>query len=80
MKKKLDEASICYLEEHIPQLAESALRQAYWATLASGQSVLGVEDAFLYEFFPDGSKRKIKAINPQTPVKPGQKFQFKGQK
>lgn len=80
MKKKLDEASIRYLEEQIPQLAESALRKAFWATLSSGQSVLAVEDGYLCEFFPDGTKKKIKATNPRTPVKTGQKFYFKGHK
>jgi len=78
MRKPLDENSIDYLEKQIPEIAESALRRAFWATLASGQSVLAVEEGFLYEFFPDGSKKKIKPTHPRTPIKSGQKFIFKG--
>ena len=36
----LDEKSIAFLEEHIPELAEIALKQAYWNALASGYSVV----------------------------------------
>ncbi len=36
----LSEEAISFLEEHIPELAEVALKQAYWAALASGSSVL----------------------------------------
>ena len=36
----LSEKALDYLEEHIPELAEIAFKQAYWAALASGSSVL----------------------------------------
>jgi len=32
----LNEESISFLEEHIPELADAAFKQAYWAALASG--------------------------------------------
>lgn len=31
----LSEKAIDYLEEHIPELAEVAFKQAYWSALAS---------------------------------------------
>ena len=46
----LSEEAMCFLEDHIPELAEVAFKQAYWAALASGSSVfirekLGCEKA-----------------------------------
>jgi len=34
----LSEKALDYLEAHIPELAEVAFKQAYWAALASGSS------------------------------------------
>ena len=53
----LNEEEICYLEEHIPELAEVAFKQAYWASLAAGNSVLMSENWNLVEIFPDGKKK-----------------------
>jgi hypothetical protein len=36
----MNEATISYLEEYIPELAEAATKQAYWQALATGSSVL----------------------------------------
>jgi hypothetical protein len=36
----MQEREIQYLEEHIPALAQSAVTQAYWQSLAAGNSVL----------------------------------------
>lgn len=36
----LSEEEISFLEAHIPELADVAFKQAYWAALASGSSVL----------------------------------------
>jgi hypothetical protein len=30
----VDENAICFLEEHIPDLADAAVRLAYWSSLA----------------------------------------------
>ena len=47
----LSEKAIDYLEEHIPELAEVAFKQAYWAALASGSSVLVSENGTLSRYF-----------------------------
>ena len=39
---KNNEKAIEYLEDHIPELAEAAVKQAYWQALASGSSIFGV--------------------------------------
>ena len=59
---KLNDKMIDYLEEHLPELMATATKQAYWQTLASGQSVLIAESGHLVEVFPDGSKKYIKEI------------------
>ena len=68
----LSEESICFLEEHIPELAQSAATQAYWQTLASGNSVLLSENGTIYEVFPDGTRTIVKKIAPPTLVKEGE--------
>ncbi len=70
----LSEKALDYLEEHIPELAEVAFKQAYWAALASGSSVLMSENDDLVEIFPDGTRKFIKRLSPSTPVTPGQKL------
>lgn len=73
----LTEKAIDYLEEHIPELAEVAFKQAYWAALASGSSVLVSENGGLIEVFPDGRRKFIKKLPSWTPVKRGQKLEIK---
>jgi hypothetical protein len=65
------EKTMRFLEEHIPELAESALTQAYWQTLASGHSVLESENGVIYEVHPDGTRKVVKTIAAPTPVQPG---------
>lgn len=67
------EKELDYLERHIPELAETAVRQAYWNTLAAGYSVLESEDGKIYEVFPDGSKSFVKNIETKIDIKIGQK-------
>ncbi|MCX8027530.1 MAG: hypothetical protein N3A62_06725 [Thermodesulfovibrionales bacterium] len=55
-------------------MAELALKQAYWQTLASGNSVLERHGGIIYEIFPDGTKKTIKEVEPPTPVTIGQKI------
>ena len=59
----MQEREIQYLEEHIPELAESAVTQAYWQSLAAGNSVLESENGMIYERFPDGSSQIVKEIS-----------------
>ncbi|HEX4839079.1 MAG TPA: hypothetical protein VFU89_01405 [Rhabdochlamydiaceae bacterium] len=73
----LSEKELDYLEEHIPELAEVAFKQAYWAALASGSSVLVRENGNLVEVFPDGTRKVIKPFPPSTPVAIGQKLEFR---
>ena len=53
-----------------------AFRQAYWAALASGSSVLVSEDGNLVEVFPDGKRKFIKHLSPAIQVKRGQRFKI----
>ena len=73
----LSEESISFLEEHIPELADAAFKQAYWAALASGSSVLISENGNLVEVFPNGKHKFIKHLSPATPVTPGQRLEIK---
>ena len=68
----INEESMCFLEEHIPDLADAALKQAYWQALATGSSVLIFEEGQLVEQFPDGTRKVVKQLEPQTVVKLGQ--------
>lgn len=72
--KILDEQSMRYLEEQIPELAESAVNQAYYKALAAGRRVVGAVNGQLVESRPDGSFRVLKALAAApTPVVPGQR-------
>ena len=63
----LTEKEIDYLEQQIPELAEMALRKAYWQTLASGDSVLVADDGQLIDVQPDGTRTVLKTIEkPET--------------
>lgn len=69
----IQEEAIQYLEAHIPELAESAVTQAYWQALAAGSSVLESENGTIYEVFPDDTRNLVKTIEPPTPVSIGEK-------
>jgi len=56
------EASIDFLEKHIPELADAVFKQAYWQALAAGSSVLIAEDGQILEVFPDGTRKLVKQI------------------
>ncbi|WP_394990712.1 hypothetical protein [Emticicia sp.] len=68
----LNEQELNYLEQQIPILAETATKQAYWQTLASGDKVMIAEDGKLIEVSPDGSRKIIKEI--EKPMKVTQRF------
>ena len=72
----LNEQEISFLEEHIPELASIAFKQAYWAALASGSSVLVSENGDLIEVFPDGKQKIIKRLSPSISVIRGQKLEI----
>lgn len=60
--KKLDEKTLDFLEQQIPDLMAAAVTVAYNDALARGESVLQVEGDELIEQFPDGTKRVVKKI------------------
>ena len=65
------EKAMQFLEEHIPELAQSAVTQAYWQALASGSSVLQSENGAIYEVFPDGARTLVKTTTPPSAVAVG---------
>ena len=73
----LSEESMRYLEEHIPELAEGAFKQAYWNALAAGSTVLSSEGGFLVEVYPDGTRKKLKKLSPPIKIEPGQRLELK---
>ena len=72
----ITEESMRFLEENIPILADAAVKQAYWQALASSSSVLVCEDGALIEMFPDGTRKVLKQLEPQTAVKLGQRMEL----
>ncbi len=70
------EKTIQYLEEHIPELANVASKQAYWQALAAGSSVLERDNDNLVEVFPDGTRKVIKPLPSLTPTQPGQRLEI----
>lgn len=77
MKKKITEKAMLFLEEHIPELADIAVKQAFWRALASGSSVLECQMGVITEIFPDGTRKFVKKIKPPTPVIPGYKYRLR---
>ena len=72
----MTEESMRFLEEHIPELADAAVKQAYWQALATGSSVLVSEKGALVEIFPDGTRKVLKQLEPQTAVTSGQRLEL----
>jgi hypothetical protein len=72
----LNEEAMSFLEEHIPELASIAFKQAYWSALASGSSVLISKNGDLVEIFPDGTHKFIKHLPPPISVIPGQRLEI----
>ena len=67
----LSEEKIEELEQTFPEMAAVAFATARAEALASGLSVVEVQGSTLWEVFPDGTRRAIKAIEPRTAVVPG---------
>ena len=72
-----NEKAIDYLEKHIPELAEAAVKQAYWQALASGSSVLVSENGTIKEVFPDGTSKIIQENAPFVKAQKGQIIKIK---
>ena len=67
-----NEKTMRFLEEHMPELAEAAVRLAYWRTLAFGNSVIEYKNGDLVKIHPDGTEEFIKKLPLSIPVTPGQ--------
>lgn len=74
---KISEQEIDYLEEHIPELADAATKQAYWQALAAGSSVLVSENGEIREVFPDGTIKIVKQNPPFVKTQKGQIIRLK---
>lgn len=72
----VSEENMQFLEEHIPELADLAIKQAYWSALASGSSVLECIAGAIVEINPNGTRKIIKKVAPSTRVKKGQKLKI----
>jgi hypothetical protein len=68
------ENSIETLENQFPAVSGVAFDAARKQALKSGLSVLQSEDGVIYEVFPDGSRKRVKEIEPPTKVVSGQKI------
>jgi hypothetical protein len=71
------EKAIEYLEKHIPEMAEAAVKQAYWQALASGSSVLVSENGAINEVFPDGTIKFLKNIPPRIEMEKGRVIEIR---
>jgi hypothetical protein len=65
-----DEKSMRFQEACIPELAEGALKQAYYKTLAAGYKVVEAVNGQLVESSPDGSIRVLRSLTKAVPVTP----------
>ena len=66
-----NEKVIDYLEKYIPEMAQAAVKQAYWQALSSGSSVLVGENGVINEVFPDGTVRFVKNISTESEADKG---------
>jgi hypothetical protein len=62
------------LENQFPPSSGIAFHEAFQQTLKSGLKVLQSEDGVIYEVSPDGSRRRVKEIEPPTQVISGSKI------
>jgi hypothetical protein len=69
-----EEKNIRELERRFPLLSGTAFSAARQQAFASGQSVLQSDQGVIYEVFPDGSRKRLKEIDPPTPVIAGSKM------
>jgi hypothetical protein len=65
------EKTLDYLEQQIPSLAAAAVDVAYWQALAAGQTVLVSSEGGIYEVYPDGTRKFVKATEARLSVPVG---------
>lgn len=69
-----EERNIRELEMRFPLMSGIAFAAAREKTLASGQSVLQSDQGVIYEVFPDGTRKRVKEIEPSTFVEIGSRI------
>lgn len=67
----LDETAMQALEARIPELAETAVRRAYYQALSTDGKVIEAVDGQLVETSADGRQRVIRTLKTPLPVQPG---------
>lgn len=65
------EQTLDYLEQQIPSLSGAAVDVAYWQALAAGQRVLVSGEGGIYQVFPDGTRKLVKATGKPLSVPVG---------
>ncbi len=65
------EQTLDYLEQQIPSLSGAAVDVAYWQALATGQRVLVSAEGGIYQAFPDGTRKLVKATEKPSSVPVG---------
>lgn len=65
------EETLDYLEQQIPRLSGAAVDVAYWQALAAGQRVLISGEGGIYQVFPDGTRKLVKAAGKPLSVPVG---------
>jgi len=68
------EEELDFLENHIPDLAQSAVQKAYLDSLSNGNEVIVSIDNALYRISPNGKKEFIKNIAEDIQVDPNKKL------
>ncbi len=74
---KISEQAIDYLEQFIPEMADAAVRSAYWQALAAGSSVVVSNNGEITEVFPDGTTQILKKNAPFVPLQKGQTIRLR---
>ena len=69
----MSDQDIQQLESQFPAVSGAAFAAAREQTLAAGHSVLESKAGVIYEVFPDGHRRRVKAIEPPTQTAAGRK-------
>jgi hypothetical protein len=69
----MSDQDIQKIESMFPPVSGSAFAAAREQVLASGQSILQSDQGVIYEVFPNGTRKRVKEIEPPTPVVPGSK-------
>ncbi len=71
MQKNINEEPLNLPEKLIPQLAQEAFRAAYYAAIASGQTVTVLRGLNVVELNPAGKEKIIGKVKPGKKVTPG---------